>query len=188
MPEPYAADSGLPVTSTLARKTILMRTKYTIIVSLLAIACALGHCFAITADDIAGYLGVKSWESVVALPAEDFRLMIIEIDDGRPGNPAYSGDSNWNADPEKGFAILIGLENNKYKIVVLNKGSRIIQDTCTQVNAFDETSASPLPKNIGLGDYFLFGVPKSDRSSHSKIGDYKRGYFLRVEKCNISKK
>ena len=113
--------------------------------------------------------------------------MIIEIDDGKPGNHVYSGDSNWNTDPEKGFAILMGRENNKYKIVVLNKGNRSIHDTCTGVTAFDEISARSLPSNIGPGDYVLLGVLKPNRPSHSKIDDYKRGFFLRVEQLNLSK-
>ena len=153
------------------------------------IGFSVGKTHGVTADQLANYIGVKTWDSKVSLPGQSFRVGIFEINKGKVGNPISVGNSGDNSKPDEGFIVMVGIENKKYKIVIsYPSGFGPTVDIHTQIAAFEETVGYPLPKTLTSGDYLLFGVPKHDRNTHSKIEDFDRGFLLRIEPVTENKK
>ncbi|MFZ4777411.1 MAG: hypothetical protein ACOYM3_18745 [Terrimicrobiaceae bacterium] len=141
------------------------------------------YAFGLSADQLAKYFGISTWNAVVQLPPKSFTVNVYAFANGVIGNCILSGQPEWNSKPDEGFVIMLGVENGQYKLVTSypsGKGPTI--DTSTQIKAFQSTIGFPLPEVISTGDYILFGSPKEDRSAHSKLDDFESGFVLRVSK------
>jgi hypothetical protein len=137
---------------------------------------------AVTADDLAKYLGVSTLSTTVTLPSESFIVEIYKISNGAIGDRIFEGIPAWSKSPEKGLQIMYSQENGKYRIGILYGSGNTLTVT-SDVPAFDSTLSPNLPDTIKAGDYVLFGKPKRDGSIPvaEKISSYSDGFLLRIK-------
>ena len=146
------------------------------------IAASLGKAYSLTADELGRYLGVSSWSSRVDLVAESFTTEIWTIKDGAPGKRLIEGMTAWNKKPEKGFTVMIGTQNGKYRVVVAYGGG-VTMSTSDQIPTFSHTLSQGLPETIKEGDFPLFGQPKMlGNRNPSDITAFTNGFLLRIKK------
>lgn len=131
-------------------------------------------------------MGLSSWETTVTLPPESFVVELYKISDGAVGDLVFHGQPEWSKEPEKGLRIVAGKEEGKYRFAIIyDSGSTI--GTSTDVEVFDYTSTSSLPKTVTAGDYFLFGKPKEKGTNgepliRGEIRSCSAGFLLRIAK------
>ncbi len=150
---------------------------------------ALYHASAITADELAQFLGIRSWGTTVALPPDSFSADIHEIVDGevgrlwlRTGNPVSLRTGDRVAkEPEKGLRIVIGPHDGNYKIAVTYRGF-ITTGVQTEVPLFSDSFTATLPPEITEGDYVLLGETKQNSIADTSVGAFKHGFLLRITK------
>jgi hypothetical protein len=145
-------------------------------------AFATSHALAITADDLARYLGVSSWSTAVALPPGSFVTEIYSIKEGRPDKLLLEGNSKWNQRPEKGIVVMLGVEDGVYRVVIAYGGG-VTMGSKTGIPKFGSSISPGLPSRLQAGDYVLVGQPQSFQSKQSSeaVSDYSSGIFLRVK-------
>ena len=162
---------------------------------LLTILLAFFYCHrgsALTADQLAQFLRITSWESEVALPPGSFNVEVLEFSDGKIGKaatPIYAGPeaAEQNPSPTGNTPILIMCkpsEHGLFLTVTMGLQTRPgIPAACQNFNG--PSGSSGIPKSIKEGDYILVGEPLiRDGVSHvtDDIKDYKRVLVLRVSK------
>ena len=140
--------------------------------------------FAITADELASYLGVFSWRTVVDLPPESFTVQVYEFSDGViADHPLIDGTTAWSRTPEQGTVVMIGPQDGKYK-VALKFSSGGTLSVASDVPVFRNTLSGDLPK-VREGDYVILGQPKegdTPRGSND-LSTFSKGFLLRVKKA-----
>lgn len=136
---------------------------------------------AVTADELARYLGVNTWSTKVALPPGSFTAEIYTIKNGAPDKRLLEGMSAWNKKPEKGLTVLLGSVDNKYKAVIAYGGG-VTVGVVSDIRTFDSTSGPCLPEQISEGDYLLFGSLRDKNLPAENIASYKEGFLLRIKK------
>jgi len=144
-------------------------------------AMTLTCSYALTADELARYLGVSSWTTVIDLPPQSFVAEIWSIKDGVPEKQLIEGMAAWNKMPEKGITIMLGSQDNKYKIAIAYGGG-VTMTTATSIPSFNSTMGSSLPKTLAEGDYALYGTPKEKGLKAEDVASYKAGFLLRIKK------
>lgn len=163
---------------------------------LLAIFLAFSCChpsFALTADQLAQFLSITSWESEVALPAGSFNIEVLEITDGKIGKavtPVYGGPeaADQTPSPTGNTPILIMCKPSEHGLfLTATMGLQTRPGTPSACPNFNGPFGSiGIPKTLKEGDYILGGEPvrSPDGIYHvtSDIKDFKRGLLLRVSK------
>ncbi len=138
----------------------------------------LSTTFALTADELASFLGVSSWQTSVQLPRESTRRRSSRSGTGSgiPRGVVLSWTSNDTANPAAKL-LVIGRKGD-------NPGFTISTNEMTMGFPFSEpiygaTIINKLPATLGLGDHVLAGEPvgpvTKDRNS---VESYKRGHEL----------
>lgn len=153
------------------------------------VSSALHHASAITVDELAQFLGIRSWGTTVTLPPDSFSADIHEIVDGevgrlwlRTGNPVWLRTGDRVAkEPEKGLRIAIGPHEGNYKIAVTYRGF-ITTGAQTEVPLFSDSFTATLPPEITEGDYVLLGETKQNSIADTSVGAFKHGFLLRITK------
>lgn len=154
----------------------LPRLAFTLTASL---ALCVADASALTAEELARFLGVTWWTKTVTLP-ESFVVEIHHIVDGAVGECLLEGDARWSKNPETGFTILAGLQNGKYRMAIAY-GDGVTLTVESQIPAFQQTMSSGFSARIGEGDYVLFGEPKPGAAQSDDLRTYARGFLLRVK-------
>ena len=149
--------------------------------SLLVAFVVVHSASAITTDQLASFLNISSWQTVIDLPAESYAIEIREVTDGAVGDAILVSEPQWTRKPEKGIAIMAGTHDGKYKLgIVFSSGGSVRAQT--KVPTLDHTLGPPLPEKIQQGDFMLFGKPyDASRNSHDPK-TYSRGFVLRIKK------
>ena len=138
---------------------------------------------AITAEELAGFLGISSWRTTVALPRGSFSVALFEINDGAVGKSILELSPEEVAKkPEAGLSVVLGPRDGKYRVQIrLPDGSS--SGSPTDIPLFDSSLSSAIPERVEVGDYVFFGKRKKAAPGGSNdLGSYERGFLLRVEK------
>lgn len=167
---------------------------------LLTILFTLSCCcqsFSLTADQLAEFLRISSWESEVQLPANSFTVEVLEFSDGKVGKaltPTYDDPDTASQNPPLtgGTPVLIMWkpgEHGLFLTVTMGtpaNGSETrpgFHEACQ--NFIGIFVSGRILKSIKEGDYILGGEPLEHDGAYKgtdDIKDYKRGLLLRITK------
>lgn len=142
-------------------------------------------CHAITADELAGFLDISSWETQIPAPANSISVELLEIKDGKTGKQILTGhNDSSNQPPITRVVIFIKPTDSGFSgSLSLNGSTLTLRDYKTP--QFKSFISKPLPKTAELGDYLLFGdVDPQDGviSITNDISHVKQGFLLRITK------
>ncbi len=154
-------------------------SRSSILASLAFLFCA-PQVDAITADDLARYLEVSSYTTIVGLSPGSFVAEVYEIKDGEVAGLVVEGDRRWSKKAEPSLTIMTGTEGGKYRIVVAYEDG-VTVSAVTTLQKFSHVISPSLPPRIEAGDYILFGKPKDAAAKRiDAISSYSSGFLLRV--------
>ena len=168
--------------------------KYILTIVLAFYCCHLG--FALTADQLAQFLSITSWESEVALPPGSFNVEILEFSDGKVVKAiteVFTGPAGTDQVPSTTgntpIQIMWKSSDHGLSLTVTMGGETRpgIPTACQSFQWFQGPTGSTGPKkNLKEGDYILSGelLLNRDGDYHvtDDIKDYKRVLVLRVSK------
>ena len=138
---------------------------------------------AVSADDLARYLGITSASTRVTLPPESFVAELYSIEDGKVGKRLLEGMPAWSKEPQKGLVIIWGSENGKYRFVFAYGGG-VTMGVHTEIPTFNGTLSESFPMTIETGDFVLFGEPNGKVRDATEISSFSRGFLLRIERAS----
>ena len=141
-----------------------------------------GNSPAITADELAAYLGVSSWHTVVDLPPESFAVELYEFVDGHIKDANLITIPEFAKHPETGLTIMVGSRDEKYRFSLM--GLNGTYGVATEEATFAHTIGSGLPAKIKEGDFVLFGEPLGGELFHDStdLHSFSKGFLLRIKK------
>jgi hypothetical protein len=143
----------------------------------------LSSASAITADQLAGFLGVSDWRTVIDLPAEAHTIELWEVRDGEPTERLLVSQPEWTKRPEAGIAVIVGPRDGNYRITIsFSSGGTL--GVVTKIPLFTQTVSVPLPPKIQEGDFALFGTSRQGAMTQGTDGakSLAKGFLLRVRK------
>ena len=163
---------------------------------LLAILLALSCChqsFALTADQLAQFLSITSWESErFALPPGSFNVEVLEFSDGKVGKAIteiFAGPDGADQVPSTtgNTPILIMWKPSDHGLfLTVTMGGETRPGTPGACQNFSGPFVGGgNRKSIKEGEYILGGGPLNHNGVYhatDNIKDYKRGFLLRVSK------
>lgn len=153
----------------------------TVPIALLALLVFTLKAKAVTADDLALYLGISSWKTSVFLEAGTYVPEIYEIRDGKVDRMILEGMKEWAVKGAPGLTIMLGPEGQGYRVVLAYQGGSTVSASSTFEGRFGTAVSPTLPEKIREGEYILIGEPKGRIARVSEeISDYKRGFLLRI--------
>jgi hypothetical protein len=153
--------------------------------SVVAAALLLGRSTsAITAEQLAAFFNVSSWQTVVDLPAETYSIELYEIADGAVTERVAESQPAWTRKPEAGITIMSGLEEGNYKVAIVFSSGGTVR-AATKVARLDRTIQPTLPAKVREGDFVLFGKPAEGDAARdfNEVKSYSRGILLRIKKA-----
>lgn len=153
----------------------------TVQIALLALMAFTVKVKAITADELALYLGISSWKTNVFLEAGTYVAEIHEIKDGKVDRMILEGSKEWAVKGAPGLTVIIGREGQNYRVMLGYQGGTTVNGSSTFDNRSGLWFYASLPEKVRDGDYILMGEP-ADRmfGSHEAVLEYKRGFLLRI--------
>jgi hypothetical protein len=142
---------------------------------------------ALTAEDLATHLGVRYWETQVALPPGSFSASLIEINNGHLSHQSagFAGDPR---DINGNFlTIMISHPPGTLKksIVLGAASNRRVESLFLKDVSLPQTLT--LPQQIGPGDYLLGGAWKKHNGVSiptGRIADLRYGFLLRIQRLH----
>ena len=166
------------------------------LLSILITLSLCGQSFALTADQLAQFLQIASWESEVQLPANAFKVEVLEFSDGKvdkPVTPAYDPNvtlqDNSSTD---GIPLLVMWKPTEHGLLLTvtmgspTPGINTRPGFPGAVQNFGGVFVrGKILKTIREGDYILGGEPLERNGTYRStddIKDYKRGLLLRISK------
>lgn len=153
----------------------------TVPIALLALLAFTVKAKAITADDLALYLGVSSWKTSVFLEAGTYVAEIHEIKDGKVDRMILEGSKESAVKGAPGLTIMIGPEGQGYRVVLAYQGGTTMGGSSTFDNRSGLWFYPSLPEKVRDGDYILMGEPTERMfGSREAVMEYKRGFLLRI--------
>jgi hypothetical protein len=159
-----------------------------LIAAVLCLVAPLSVGFALTADQVAAFLGMSHWETTVTMPRDSFDVSITPILDGKlvpAGMTCSFGEYQGNSTTTK--LLIIGqMEQSPNSFAVFVDGNKACSRGFPEVPATTNAwQALTLPAEIGPGDYILGGQSFGNGFSVSeslKVESYKVGYLLIIAK------
>lgn len=137
----------------------------------------------ITVDELARFLNVSSWKSVIDLPPESYSVELYPIELGEVGERILVSQPETTRHPEAGIMIAVGPQDGNYKIMI-TFGSAGSLSAVTKVPLFEQTLSQSLPDRLRAGDYVLFGQPRQGAkpADTSTIRGFAKGFLLRIKR------
>lgn len=147
-----------------------------------------GFSMGMSADELAQFLGVNGWKTVVDLPAETFSIEVWEFQDGAVKDRWIISQPDWTRNPEAGISFIAGPHEGKYKLSFASSAGGILS-VKTRVPLFDTTFVPSLPEKVQEGDFILIAQPRTPEAAKAEPGlgqndlrRYAKGFLLRISK------
>lgn len=157
------------------------------LITLLCVLFPFASTFAVTADELAVFLGVSKWETSVAMPPGTFSASIFAVKDGQVLNSGLTlSPGEIFEKGEKTKLLVMGQMNpDKQRFTVL---STSMGGTSNFSISMGETKTFVLPSEIGEGIYPLGGELNGKEPGaglgKSKIELLRWGFVLQIAKLN----
>ncbi len=150
---------------------------------LLFSSLSLGSLRAITADELALFLGICSWETRIAVPPTQVNIEIFEIENGSVGRSILKGKyASGCIPPETNIRIIGTRYGTPTRIQLWFEGQGSENDS-EKTGSIPISAHLVLPKVIEPGDYILGGqLSNFDDLFSKKVENYESGLLLRVTK------
>ncbi len=139
----------------------------------------LSPAFAVTADELARYLGIRTVTARVWMPPNSYVVEIYEIKDGEIGRCLIKGERDWFTDPDGKITIMFGHEKDKQRIV-LGAGESMTVSALTSFAPPGACIYPPLPEQLKEGDYMIMGNSTAKNIVVTDPKNYQNGLLLRV--------
>lgn len=138
---------------------------------------------AITTEELAQFLGIHGWKTVVDLPAESYSIEIWEFRNGELVDRWIMSNPDMTRNSEAGISVLTGPYEDKYKLSISFSAGGTL-GVKTRVPLFATTFAAPFPEKLKEGDFVFLAEPKK---TETKLGQndlkrYAQGFMLRIQK------
>ena len=139
---------------------------------------------ALTTDDLAAFLGIYSWHTVVDIPPDSYSLQIFRFADGKVADADLLKVTKLTKEQSNDVTILVGTEEGKYRWMIRNAGGSYGSPTSDP--KLERTCSPPLPEKVQEGDFLLLGAPLEGRpfNGSTDLHSYSKGYLLRIKKKN----
>ncbi len=164
--------------------------KYLLTILLVVSCCR--QSFALTADQLAQFLSITSWESEIALSPGSFNVEVLEFSEGkvvRAVTEVFAGPDGANQVPSTtgNTPILVMWKPSDHGIfLTVTMGGETrpgIPAACP--NFLGPSGSMGAKKSLSEGDYILSGMPLNHEGVYhvtDDVKDYKRALVLRVSK------
>ena len=159
-----------------------MRCTKLLLVLLATVAISVGAVDALTSDDLAAFLGIYSWHTVVDLPPASYSIQIYRFADGKVADADLLRVTKLTKEQGNDVTIMVGAEEGKYRWMIRNAGGSYGSPTSDP--KLERTVSPHLPEKVEEGDFILLGEPLVGGDFHgdNDLHNYSKGYLLRIKK------
>ena len=77
---------------------------------------------ALTPDDLAAFLGIYSWHTVVDLPSDSYSMQVYKFMDGKVADADLLEVTKLTKESDNDVTMIVGAEEGKYRWMIRNAG------------------------------------------------------------------